>query len=404
MKIIDIEGVGEKYAETLVKAKIANVEDLISLKWSEIKELAKITKISLKLLEKWQDQAELMVIKGVGPEYSEVLNKIGVDSSRELAYRNPKNILDIIIEFDKKQPDVIRKIPKIEVIEGWINEAKDKYIAKKTKKSPKETPIIEIVGIGKNYVKTMEIAGFLDVESLIGLDRDGIKKLAEKTKISEKLIDKWAEHADLMRIDGIGPEYAEVINEIGINSVKEFAQRNPNNTLDRIMKLNKEKPNMFRRPPTLTMIKDWIKEAKSIGPQLYNDNWKKFTDKDFGFRKMWDKKMKDIKIFTQLSFFLSPEYPEKVINEWKGIFGSDFNRFNHSLSIVAIASLILSIENKKLDFITWKDYMKNMFLTDELILHYLLNEGFDEKKKNKSISDLISYTFYLGLEEIKNKS
>ncbi len=264
MKIIEIEGVGEKYAKTLDKATVANVEDLIPLKWSEIKELAKTTSISLKLLEKWQDQAELMVIKGVGPEYSEVLNKIGIDSTRELAYRNPKNTLDKLIEFDKKQPDVIRKIPKVEDIEDWINKAKDINNVKKTKTNPKETPIIEIEGIGKKYGKTMETAGFLDVESLIGLDRDGIKKLAEKTKISEKLLDKWAEHADLMRIDGIGPEYSEVINEIGIDSVKELAQRNPNNTLERIAKLDKEKPDVFRKPPTLKMIEDWIEEAKKI--------------------------------------------------------------------------------------------------------------------------------------------
>jgi predicted flap endonuclease-1-like 5' DNA nuclease len=116
----------------------------------------------------------------------------------------------------------------------------------------------------EKYGTKMETAGILDVQSLIGLDRDGIKELAKKTKISEKLIDKWAEHADLMRIGGIGPEYAEVINEIGIDSVKEFAQRNPNNTLERIMKLDKEKPDMFRRPPTLNMVEDWIEEAKKI--------------------------------------------------------------------------------------------------------------------------------------------
>jgi len=264
MKISEVEGIGEKYAKKLEKASIANVEDLIPLKWSEIKELAETTSISLKLLEKWQDHTELMIIKGVGPEYSEVLNKVGIDSTRELAYRNPKNTLDSIIEFDKKQPDVIRKIPKVEQIEDWISEAQTLNNVKKAKTTPKETPIIDLEGIGKKYGKTMEKAGFLDVESLIGLDRDAIKNLAEKTKISAKLIDKWAEHADLMRIDGIGPEYAEVINEIGIDSVKELAQRNPNNTLDRISKLDKEKPDVFRKPPTLKMIVDWIEEAKKI--------------------------------------------------------------------------------------------------------------------------------------------
>ncbi len=264
MKIIEIEGVGEKYAKILEKAGFANVEDLIPLKWREVKELAEKTGISLKLLEKWQDQAELMIIKGVGPEYSEVLNRIGIDSTRELACRNPQKTLDKIVAFDKEQPDVIRKIPKVDEIEGWINQAEKMYGERKAKTKSKETPIIEIEGIGNKYAITMEKAGFANVEALIGLDRNRVKDLAEKTKISEKLIDKWAEHADLMRIGGVGPEYSEVLNEIGVDSVKEFAQRNPKNTLDRIMKLDKEKPDIFRRPPTLKMVEEWIEEAKKI--------------------------------------------------------------------------------------------------------------------------------------------
>ncbi|KKM92193.1 hypothetical protein LCGC14_1220950 [marine sediment metagenome] len=264
MKIIEIEGVGEKYSKTLEKAGFPNVEYLISLKWREIKELAEKTDISLKLIEKWQDMAELMIIKGVGSEYSEVLNKIGIDSTRELAYRNPQKTLDKILEFDKKQPDVIRKIPKVEILTDWIEEAKSMYAKKKTQIKLKETPIIDIEGIGTKFSKTLESAGLSNIEALVGLAKEKIKDLAEKTKISEKLIDKWAEHADLMRIGGVGPEYAEVLNEIGVDSVKEFAQRNPSNTLDRIMKLDKEKPDVFRRPPTLKMVGEWIEEAKKI--------------------------------------------------------------------------------------------------------------------------------------------
>jgi len=159
MKIIEIEGVGEKYAKTLEDAGYADVEDLIPLKWREVKDLAEKTGISLKLLEKWQDQAEVMVIKGIGPEYSEVLNRIGIDSTLELAYRNPKNTLDKLVAFDKEQPDVIRKIPKVEDLEGWISEAKSLHDVKKAKATPKQTPIIDIEGIGKKYSKTMETAG-----------------------------------------------------------------------------------------------------------------------------------------------------------------------------------------------------------------------------------------------------
>ena len=264
MKIIEIEGIGEKYAKILEKEGIAEVENLIPLTWRDIKELAEKTKISVKLLEKWQDQAEIMELKGIGPEYSEVLNKVGIDSIKELSYRNPQKTLDKIVEFDKKQPDVIRKIPKVEDIKGWITQAKEMYGEKKAKTSPKSTPIVEIEGIGTKYSKTLEKAGLSNVEDLISFDSVKIKNLSATTKISEKLIDKWAEHADLMRIGGVGPEYADVLNQIGIDSVKELAQRNPNNTLDRIMDLDKKKPDIFRKPPRLEEIEDWIDEAKKI--------------------------------------------------------------------------------------------------------------------------------------------
>ena len=264
MKIIEIEGIGEKYAKILEKAGFANAEDLIPLTWREVKELAKKTKISTKLIDKWQEQAELMKLKGIGPEYSEVLNKVGIDSIKELSFRTAQSTLDRIVTLDKEQPDVIRKIPKVEDIEGWIKEAKDMYEEKKAKTSPKETPIIEIEGIGIKLEKPLAKAGFSKVEDLLSLGTPQIKELAEKTKISEKLIDKWVEHADLMRIGGVGPEYADVLNQIGIDSIKEFAQRNPKNTLDRIMELDKEKPDVFRRPPTLKMVEEWIEKAKEI--------------------------------------------------------------------------------------------------------------------------------------------
>ena len=145
MKIIEIEGVGDKYAKDLEKAGIADVEDLVPITWSGLKELAESTKISLKLLEKWQDIAELMKIDGVGPEYSQVLNLVGIDSTKELAYRSPENTLEKIVAHDKDQPDTIRNLPELKQITGWIDEAKKMYDVHKEKSAPKGTPIIEIV-------------------------------------------------------------------------------------------------------------------------------------------------------------------------------------------------------------------------------------------------------------------
>ena len=57
---------------------------------------------------------------------------------------------------------------------------------------------------------------------------------------------------------------ADALNQIGIDSVKEFAQRNPENTLERIMELDKKKPDVIRKPPRLEDIEDWIAQAKEL--------------------------------------------------------------------------------------------------------------------------------------------
>ncbi|MFO7796389.1 MAG: DUF4332 domain-containing protein [Promethearchaeati archaeon] len=259
MKIIEIEGIGKKYAKDLNKANIEEVEDLTKLSWEELENLAEKTKISLKLLDKWQEHADLMKIKGVGPEYAEVLNKIGIDSVKELSHRNPENTLKRIQEFDKEQPDVIRRLPVLDQLKDWINQAKVKY----EEKGP-GTKLIKIEGIGDVYAKDLKKAGYETCEQLLPLSRDEIKELAKKTGISSKLIDKWQEHADLMRIKGVGPEYAEALNESGIDSVKELAQRNPENTLKKLEELDKKKPDIIRKLPLLDDISDWIDQAKKI--------------------------------------------------------------------------------------------------------------------------------------------
>jgi predicted flap endonuclease-1-like 5' DNA nuclease len=124
MNVIDIEGIGPKYAKSLKKANIVKLEDLMTLTKAKIKEVAVKTKISAKMIDKWQEHANLMRIDGIGPEYSDALNQIGIDSVKEFAKRTPQSVLDKIVALDKSKPNVIRKIPKLEDIKDWIAQAK----------------------------------------------------------------------------------------------------------------------------------------------------------------------------------------------------------------------------------------------------------------------------------------
>ncbi len=123
--------------------------------------------------------------------------------------------------------------------------------------------LTEIIGLDESYAIKLGKEGIKIVEDLIPLTSYQIKKIAKKIGVSAQTLDTWQEHADLMRIKGISPEYANALNLIGIDSVKELAHRSPKSTLDRINKLNKEQPDLLTKLPTLTQVKGWITKAKS---------------------------------------------------------------------------------------------------------------------------------------------
>lgn len=263
MKVIEIEGIGKKYALKLGRAGLETVEDLSKLTSDKIHEVAKKIRISPKLIDKWQEQADLMSLKGIGAEFAEALNKIGIDSVKELARRNSAKVLEKIKALDKRRPNIIRKLPTKAQVDSWIKQAKDLYEVKKLNKTV-FMDIIDIEGIGETYAKKLNKVGLVKLDDLMALTKAKIKELSVKTKISAKLIDKWQEHANLMKIDGIGPEYSDALNQIGIDSVKELAKRTPQATFDKIVALDKSKPNVIRKLPKLEEVKSWIAQAKKI--------------------------------------------------------------------------------------------------------------------------------------------
>ncbi len=97
--------------------------------------------------------------------------------------------------------------------------------------------------------------------------RKGRFELAEKTSISEKLILKWANRADLMRVPGIGEEYSDLLEAAGVDTVKELRRRLPENLHDAMLKVN-EQDKLVRRPPHLSEVQAWVEAAKIIDPKM----------------------------------------------------------------------------------------------------------------------------------------
>lgn len=125
--------------------------------------------------------------------------------------------------------------------------------------------IEEIEGIGPEYAKKLVEVGVKTADDLLNVGgiRKGRKELAEKTGISEKLILEWVNLADLFRIKGIGEEYSDLLEEAGVDTVVELSKREPENLHAKILEINKEKK-LVRKPPTLEQVKNWVEQAKKL--------------------------------------------------------------------------------------------------------------------------------------------
>lgn len=122
-----------------------------------------------------------------------------------------------------------------------------------------------IEGIGPKYEEALKAIGVTATGKLLEFGKSplGRKKLAEESGISYKLILTWVNHADLMRITGIGGEYAELLEASGVDTVPELAHRNASNLAIKMQEVNDMK-SLVRRVPTEEMISGWIEESKTL--------------------------------------------------------------------------------------------------------------------------------------------
>lgn len=127
------------------------------------------------------------------------------------------------------------------------------------------TKLVDIEGIGEAYAAKLEAAGVNSVEHLLELGgtKKGRIELAEKADISEKLILKWVNRADLARIKGVGTQYADLLEFGGVDSVPELAQRNAENLYAKLNTVNEERK-LVRQTPSLAAVKEWIEQAGTL--------------------------------------------------------------------------------------------------------------------------------------------
>lgn len=125
--------------------------------------------------------------------------------------------------------------------------------------------LINIEGIGEKYAAQLKVIGVATTAGLLkaGSTPKGRQDLAEKSGISPKLILEWVNLADLFRIKGIGEEYSDLLEEAGVDTVPELAQRNPANLYAALGDTNQKKK-LVRQLPSQKMVVSWVAQAKNL--------------------------------------------------------------------------------------------------------------------------------------------
>ncbi|MDK2982018.1 MAG: hypothetical protein PWQ55_2365 [Chloroflexota bacterium] len=125
--------------------------------------------------------------------------------------------------------------------------------------------ILKIEGIGPVYQQKLVEYGIKTVESLLkqGASASGRQEITMRTSIPAGLILEWVNHADLWRIRGVSEEYSDLLEEAGVDTVVELAQRVPQHLFDKMAEVNRAK-RLVRRLPSQKQVEKWVAQAKML--------------------------------------------------------------------------------------------------------------------------------------------
>lgn len=127
--------------------------------------------------------------------------------------------------------------------------------------------IIQIEGVGEAYAEKLNAAGIKTTDELLEkcATPKGRKEVEEATGIAHGFILKWTNHADLMRINGVAGQFAELLEAAGVDTVKELRNRKAENLQPKLQEINDQK-GLCNRVPAVSEVERMIEQAKELPP------------------------------------------------------------------------------------------------------------------------------------------
>jgi predicted flap endonuclease-1-like 5' DNA nuclease len=129
--------------------------------------------------------------------------------------------------------------------------------------------ISAIEDIHADEAKALKSAGIRTTEKLLEAAKSpkGRKLLAAKTELDEKRLLRWANLADKLRIKGMGKEYAGLLCEVGVDTVKELRYRNPAKLARAMAEANKKRK-LVRFLPSEKLVTRWVENARRLPQKI----------------------------------------------------------------------------------------------------------------------------------------
>ncbi len=129
--------------------------------------------------------------------------------------------------------------------------------------------IDQVAGVGQKTATKLRKVGVRTSRALIeeASTRRGRTELSKFTGASPKDLQLWVHHADLLRVRGVGAEYADLLVAAGVDTLRDLRRRNPTALLAKIIGLNGSE-RVVSRLPTEAMVENWISAAADLEPSM----------------------------------------------------------------------------------------------------------------------------------------
>jgi predicted flap endonuclease-1-like 5' DNA nuclease len=127
---------------------------------------------------------------------------------------------------------------------------------------------MDVQGIGPANARKLAAAGIRTTEALLkkGASDKGRREIAAASGIGHAQVLRWVNHADLFRIKGIGPQYAEILEKAGVDTVAELSKRAAGTLYEKVLAANRPQ-RLVRKMPSRVQVEGWIAAARKL-PRL----------------------------------------------------------------------------------------------------------------------------------------